>query len=187
MVKIMDKASEQDVRESDVRRFRSLLRALLRRFSLSERADTECCGMTVAQAAALEALGTRGALRLGRLGQLLGIAPSTLTRNFVRLEESGLVRRSFDAEDARAFQVELTEKGRRAFGRLEGIENGFAERVLARLSPDSRRRALDGLFQLLEAVHTETESCCSGAFDHLMEDAVTCCTSPKDEPRKTRR
>jgi DNA-binding MarR family transcriptional regulator len=180
-------AGAEIVRESDVRRFRTLLRALLRRFSVSERADTECCGMTVAQAAALEALGAQGALRLGRLGQLLGIAPSTLTRNFVRLEEGGLVRRSFDAEDARAFRVELTEKGRRAFERLEKMEDGFAERVLSRLPPDARLRALDGLFQLLEAVHAETESCCSGAYDHLMEDAVSCCASPTHETRKTRR
>lgn len=153
---------------SDVARLRSSFTALLRRFSISERADVQCCGMTVAQAATLEALGREGAMRLGRLGTLLGIAPSTLTRNLTRLEEAGLVRRSSDEEDGRAAQVELTDKGRRARLRLEAMEDEFAERVLDRLSPAAREQALDGLSALLEAVRAETESCCPGAFDHLV-------------------
>jgi DNA-binding MarR family transcriptional regulator len=152
----------------DIERFRSLLAALLRRFSVSERADVECCGMTVAQAATLEALGREGALRLGQLGTLLGIAPSTLTRNLARLEGSGLVRRLADSSDGRAARVELTEKGRRAWSRIERLEDAFAARVLDRLSPVARERALDGLEAILGAVRAETESCCPGAFDHLV-------------------
>ncbi len=154
---------------SDVERLRSSFTALLRRFSVSERADVQCCGMTVAQAATLEALEREGALRLGRLGTLLGIAPSTLTRNLMRLEQSGLVRRGSDQSDGRAAQVELTEKGRRARLRLEQMEDEFARRVLERLSPAARQQAMDGLAALLEAVRAETESCCPGAFDHLVE------------------
>jgi DNA-binding MarR family transcriptional regulator len=152
----------------DIERFRSLLAALLRRFSISERADVQCCGMTVAQAATLEALGREGALRLGQLGTLLGIAPSTLTRNLSRLESSGLVRRLSEPSDGRAARVELTEKGRRAWMRIERLEDAFASRVLDRLSPVARERALDGLEAILGAVRAETESCCPGAFDHLV-------------------
>lgn len=162
-------ASDSSVLASDVERLRSSFTALLRRFSISERADVHCCGMTVAQAATLEALGREGALRLGRLGKLLGISPSTLTRNLARLEQSGLVRRSSDTEDGRAAQVELTEKGRRTRQRLETMEDEFARRVLERLSPASRSRALEGLSALLDAVRAETETCCPGAFDHLVE------------------
>ena len=125
--------------------------------------------MTVAQAATLEALGREGTMRLGRLGKLLGIAPSTLTRNFTRLEEAGLVRRTSDEEDGRAARVELTDKGRRARLRLEAMEDEFAQRVLDRLSPAAREEALDGLAALLDAVRAETESCCPGAFDHLVD------------------
>jgi len=129
----------------------------------------QCCGMTVAQAATLEALDREGTMRLGRLGKLLGIAPSTLTRNLARLEEAGLVRRTSDDEDARAAQVELTEKGRRTRLRLEVMEDEFAGRVLGRLSPAAREQALDGLAALLDAVRAETETCCPGAFDHLVD------------------
>lgn len=133
--------------------------------------------MTVAQAATLEALSREGASRLGRLGQLLGIAPSTLTRNLVRIEESGLVRRITDDADGRVVQVELTDKGRRTVTRLEQMEDAFAERILERLEPEAQARALDGLTALLDAVRLETESCCSGAFDHLLEGAASCCVS----------
>jgi len=162
-------STDTEAQASDVARLRSSFTALLRRFSISERADVQCCGMTVAQAATLEALGREGTMRLGRLGKLLGIAPSTLTRNLTRLEEAGLVRRTSDEEDGRAAQVELTDKGSRARLRLEAIEDEFAQRVLDRLSPAARGAALDGLAALLEAVRAETETCCPGAFDHLVD------------------
>ena len=165
----MRTATDTEVLTPDVARLRSSFTALLRRFSISERTDVQCCGMTVAQAATLEALGREGALRLGRLGKLLGIAPSTLTRNLTRLEQAALVRRTSDDEDRRAAQVELTDKGRRIRLRLEAMEDEFARRVLDRLSPAVREQALDGLAALLDAVRAETESCCPGAFDHLVD------------------
>jgi DNA-binding MarR family transcriptional regulator len=65
--------------------------------------------------------------------------------------------------------VELTEKGRRALLQIEEMEDEFARRVLARLNPDARARALEGISALLDAVRAETESCCPGAFDHLVQ------------------
>src|SRR5262245_35776693 len=88
--------------QKDARRLAGSIRALVRRFSISERSDVACCGMTVAQAATLETLLREGPLRRGDLGRRLGIAPSTLTRNLVRLEKRGLVARTEDSEDGRA-------------------------------------------------------------------------------------
>ena len=73
------------------RRLLRSVRALVRRFAVSERADVACCGMTVAQAATLETLLAEPRLRLGDLGRRLGISASTLSRNLARLEETGLV------------------------------------------------------------------------------------------------
>src|SRR4029453_9068015 len=94
-------------------RLRAAIRGLVRRFGISERADVSCCGVTVAQAAALEALSGQGPMRLKELGQRLGIAPSTRPRNIERLLEAGLVVRQSDARDARASRVRLTTAGRR--------------------------------------------------------------------------
>jgi DNA-binding MarR family transcriptional regulator len=166
---------EDAVGPADVRRLRMGFKALVRRFSVSERADVLCCGVTVAQAAVLDAL-AGGGLRLGALGRRLGVAPSTLTRNLTRLLETGLVKRSEDRDDRRSAHVELTREGRRAAERMESVEDGFARAILERLPPRRRRRALAGLADLLAAVRAETEACCPGAYDHLVEDAIGCCS-----------
>src|SRR5512134_3164927 len=126
----------------DAARLRSAVRALVRRFGVAERADVACCGVTVAQAAALEALGAEGPLRLGDLGRRLGIAPSTLTRNLARLEASGLVERQADPEDGRSFRVGLTRPGQGAADAVESREEEFARQVLARIPADRRQAVL---------------------------------------------
>ena len=162
---------------AETTRLRAHLRALVRRFSVAERADVECCGMTVAQAAAVEAL-RGGALRLGELGRRLGVTPSTLTRNVRRLEEVGLVERGSDSQDGRAARVQLTREGESTAARLEEIEERFAASVLGRLPAARRAQALDAFGELLEAVRVETEACCAGAYDHLLEGAKSCCVTP---------
>ena len=154
-------------------RLRSAVRALVRRFSVAERADVSCCGLTVAQAAALEAL-AEGPTRLSDLGRRLGIAPSTLTRNLARLEASGLVEREEDAEDGRSFRVRLSRAGRRAAAGVEAQEEAFARQVLERIPPERRAAVVDSLAELLAAVRAATEGCCPGAFDHLVGEGKPC-------------
>jgi DNA-binding MarR family transcriptional regulator len=149
--------------------FRNLVGALVRRFSLAVRADVDCCGLTVAQAATLEALRTRP-MRLGALAQCLGITPSTLTRNLARLESERLVMREADPEDARAARVKLTVAGERAADRVEEQELEFARGILGRLGTDRGHEVLAALSELLGAVREATEECCPGAFEFLMED-----------------
>jgi len=161
---------------TEATRLRAHLRALVRRFSVAERADVECCGMTVAQAAAVEAL-RGGPLRFGELGRRLGVAPSTLTRNVRRLEEVGLVARENDSQDGRASRVQLTTQGEGTAARLEEIEERFAAAVLSRLPEARRAQALDSFGELLEAVRAETEACCAGAYDHLLDGAQSCCVT----------
>jgi DNA-binding MarR family transcriptional regulator len=147
---------------------RDAIRALVRRFGVSERADVACCGVTVAQAAALEALGAEGPMRLGDLGRRLGIAPSTLSRNLARLEASGFVRRQADPGDGRSARVGLTAEGRRAARTVAVQEEDFARQVLDRIPEARRAFVVESLQDLLAAVRAATEDCCPGAFDHLM-------------------
>jgi DNA-binding MarR family transcriptional regulator len=154
----------------EARRLRAAVRALVRRFSIGERADVSCCGMTVAQAATLELLTLTGPSRLGELGRRLGISASTLSRNLSRLEERGLVETFPDPADRRASLARLTAAGRKAASSVERQEVRFAESVLEQLPASRRREVTESLDTLLGAVRTATESCCPGAFDHLMED-----------------
>jgi DNA-binding MarR family transcriptional regulator len=148
---------------------RTLVAAIVRRFSLAERADVECCGLTVAQAATLEAL-LPGPTRLAALAQSLGIKPSTLTRNLVRLEAERLIAREADPDDARAARIRLTAAGERAARRVEDQELQFANGILERLGSGRRRHeVLAALSELLVSVREATEQCCPGAFDFLWE------------------
>ena len=164
-----DGKDEEDGKDHP-RRLLDGIQLLVRRFAISERADVGCCGLTVAQAATLDALRSEGPQRLSVLGRRLGIAPSTLTRNLDRLEATGLLAREPDPDDARAARARLTPAGREAAAQVEAREEAFARSVLERLPADRRRAALQGLFDLLVAVREATEGCCPGAFDHLMTD-----------------
>jgi len=171
----MDMNEIVDLQDSQAHRLREAIRALVRRFSLAERADMSCCGMTVAQAATLEAL-TDGGLRLSDLGKRLGIAPSTLTRNLARLEERSLIRKERDPIDGRAQRVALTNAGFVAAGEVRRQEEVFARSVLNRLPQGSTADALTALENLLNAVRSASEACCPGAYDHLVSSAQTSST-----------
>lgn len=157
-------------RASEARRLMESVQAIARRFALSERSDVACCGITVSQAATLDALRVSGPIRQGELGRRLGITPSTLTRNLTRLLDAGLVERLADPEDARASRIRLSRAGTRAVEEVRRQEQVFAQDVLERLPADRRDAIVDGLRDLLEAVRGATETCCPGAFDHLMTD-----------------
>lgn len=155
------------------------VRALVRRFGLAERADVSCCGMTVAQAATLEALfHSSDGLRPGELGRRLGIAPSTMTRNLSRLIDRGFVVTNRDPADGRSSTVTLTPAGELAAVAVRQQESAFFELVLEQLPEDRTEDIVDALELLWAAVRNATERCCPGAFDHLMDDSVVCERSP---------
>jgi DNA-binding MarR family transcriptional regulator len=166
--------------DTQAQQLREAIRALVRRFSLAERADIGCCGMTVAQAATLDAL-SGGGLRLSDLGTRLGIAPSTLTRNLARLEERNLIRKESDPVDGRAQRVVLTGVGIDAAAEVRHQEELFARSVLDRLPQGSTVDALVMLENLLNAVRGATEECCPGAYDHLFSSAQCCDTGGTHE------
>jgi DNA-binding MarR family transcriptional regulator len=85
--------------------------------------------LTIPQYKLLEALTGREAPRIGELAASIEVAPPTATRMLAGLEREGLIVRRAVAEDRRAVEVELTERGRRA-----------RRRARARL--ESRRRRL---------------------------------------------
>ena len=164
--------------DTQAQQLREAIRALVRRFSLAERADISCCGMTVAQAATLDALSaSAGGLRMSDLGKRLGIAPSTLTRNLTRLEERNLIRKKPDPIDGRAQRVVLTDAGFDAAAEVRRQQEAFARSVLDRLPRGSTVDALAVLDNLLIAVRSATEECCPGAYDHLFSSSARYCAT----------
>lgn len=143
------------------------LRALVRTQQISERANVSCCGMTVAQAATLQVLDLDGPMRLGDLGRRLGIAPSTLSRNVERIEARGWVERVPDPDDGRAFRLRLTGEGRERAREIERQNETSMRDLLAGLPEDRRRRVLDGLLDLLQAIDRVAGPCCPDQFEPI--------------------
>jgi len=164
----MKQASARTVPDDALLLLRAL-RALIRSQQISERADTSCCGMTVAGAAVIQVLYLEGPLRLGALSRRLGIAPSTLTRNVERIEERGLVERVPDPDDGRALRMRLTTSGRRAAREFETQNERFAELLLQGLPAARRRRAVEGLMDLLCGIDRIAGAACPAQFKPVRE------------------
>ena len=69
--------------------------------------------VTPQQADALELIEARGVVSTSVLAQLLGIDPSTASRNLAGLQRAGLIARKRDADDGRPTDVRRTPKGKR--------------------------------------------------------------------------
>ena len=84
---------------------------------------------------ALFVLRCNGALRLSDLAARMELDASTASRHVRALEQLGLIRRSHDPDDGRAFRVELTEQGieqwetsaRRRMELLSAAMDGWSE------------------------------------------------------------
>jgi DNA-binding MarR family transcriptional regulator len=63
---------------------------------------------------ALASVAKQGPLRLAELAQLEGISPPGATRVVAELESRGLVARSIDPDDGRAFRIQVTPAGNEA-------------------------------------------------------------------------
>lgn len=108
-------------------------------------------GVTVTQLSALVSVERQGAIRLGELAAVEGIAPSTLSRIVAALENDGLVRRETDATDRRAYSLMLTDKGRELLASVRAEGTLLLARRYERLSPEDRETlvaALPALEQL---------------------------------------
>ena len=113
-------------------------------------------GVTRAQWKVLFKLTRKPGLRQVELADLLDLEPITLCRIVDRLEEAGLVERSRDPEDRRAWKLHVTAKAQplieklhavgaelvdQAFGGLDPKEIEIARKVLAQARENAGRCA----------------------------------------------
>ena len=83
-----------------------------------------------AGAALLYILHAKGACRVTRLAELLGVDAPAVTRKVQQLEREGLVARQADAEDRRATRIELTEAGRESLESVLKARRAWFDRLL---------------------------------------------------------
>jgi DNA-binding MarR family transcriptional regulator len=110
--------------------------------------------LTPQQAEALQLIADHGVVSTSALALLLGIDPSTASRNLAGLERAGFIVRRRGADDARQTDVRLTARGRRSAETVGAEWAAGCGALFERLPRAERQRVADALHllaRLLEA------------------------------------
>ncbi len=137
---------------ADQDRFARALLAVARGLGRIARERARTGDVTPQQAETLQLIAERGALSTSTLATLLGIDPSTASRNLSGLERSGLIARQKGSDDGRQTDVRLTPRGRRAAQSVgTGATSAFAS-LLDRVPRADRARVMDALEILVKVL-----------------------------------
>ncbi len=101
--------------------------------------------VTPQQAEALHLIAERGVVSTSALALLLGIDPSTASRNLAGLERSGYIVRRRGADDGRQTDVRLTQRGKRTAEAVCTEWTAAYASLLDRLPRTERQRVADAL------------------------------------------
>jgi DNA-binding MarR family transcriptional regulator len=114
--------------------------------------------VTPQQAEALQLVAERGAMSTSALALMLGIDPSTASRNLGGLERGGYIVRRRGADDGRQTDVRLTPRGRRT---AEAVTAEWAAACAALLEPlprHERQRCVDAIEVLARLLEGEVST-----------------------------
>jgi DNA-binding MarR family transcriptional regulator len=137
---------------ADQDRFARALLAVARGLGRIARERARAGDVTPQQAETLQLVAERGALSTSTLAALLGIDPSTASRNLTGLEKAGLIARQKGSDDGRQTDVRLTPRGRRAAQSVgSGATSAFAS-LLDRVPRSDRARVVDALEVLVKVL-----------------------------------
>jgi DNA-binding MarR family transcriptional regulator len=130
---------------ADHERFVRAVHVLARGLGRLGRERARAGEVTPQQAETLVLIAERGALSTSSLAGLLGIDPSTASRNLTGLERAGMISRRKGTDDARQTDVRLTPRGRRTADAVatESLQ-AFAS-LMDRLPRAERQRVTDAL------------------------------------------
>jgi DNA-binding MarR family transcriptional regulator len=115
-----------------------------------ERARAE--DVTPQQAETLQLIADRGAVSTSALATLLGIDPSTASRNLAGLQKAGLVSRKKATDDGRQTDVRLTPKGKRAAEAATQSSAQALSTVLEKISRGDRQKVVEAIDALAKAI-----------------------------------
>jgi DNA-binding MarR family transcriptional regulator len=107
---------------------------------------------TPQQAEALHLVAERNVLSTSEFAQLLGIDPSTASRNLAGLERAGYIVRRRGTEDARQTDVRLTARGKRVAEAVSSEWTTACALLLERLPRAERQRLADAVDTLARAL-----------------------------------
>lgn len=137
---------------ADQDRFVRALLAVARGLGRIARERARAGDITPQQAETLQLIAERGALSTSTLATLLGIDPSTASRNLSGLERAGFIARQKGSDDGRQTDVRLTPRGRRAAQAVSGGAAAAFASLLDRVPRGERARLVDALEILVKVL-----------------------------------
>ena len=111
--------------------------------------------ITPQQAEALQLIADRTVVSTSALASLLGIDPSTASRNLAGLERGGYIHRRRGADDGRQTDVRLTPRGKRIAESVSAEWSSACVTLLERVPRAERQRVADALDVLARALESD--------------------------------
>lgn len=146
---------QPDALQADSLALHEALADLVRAYQFRDR-DRICChDISVTQCYALEALKRDGPMRLNDLAARLFLDKSTSSRVLGALVRKGYAERLVDLTDGRAISVRITAKGRGLYSRIHGDLVQQQVQMIADLTPEARRAAIDVISRLARAAESK--------------------------------
>ena len=121
--------------------------------------------VTPQQAETLQLIADKGAVSTSALAALLGIDPSTASRNLAGLQKAGLVTRKRGTVDGRQTDVRLTPKGKRAAEAANASSAQALSTVLEKITRGERQKVVEALDALAKAIDSSSANRRGGAPD----------------------
>jgi DNA-binding MarR family transcriptional regulator len=137
---------------ADHDRFVRAAQAVARGLARVGRERARAGDVTPQQADTLQIIAERGAVSTSSLATILGIDPSTASRNLAGLERAGLIVRKKGADDGRQTDVRLTPRGKRHADSLASDARASFGELLDRITRLDRARVTEALEVLARAL-----------------------------------
>ena len=139
---------------ADQDRFARAVQVVARGLGRISRERARAGEVTPQQAETLQLIAERGALSTSSLALMLGIDPSTASRNLSGLERAGFITRKKGTDDGRQTDVRLTPRGKRTADAVtEDSTLAFAS-LMERLPRGERPKVMEVLDILSRVLNT---------------------------------
>ncbi len=133
---------------ADQERFARAVQSIARGLAKVGRERARVGDVTPQQAETLQIISERGAVSTSSLATLLGIDPSTASRNLSGLERGGYVVRKKGSDDGRQTDVRLTPRGKRIADSMSSETSQAYTQLLERVSKAERGRIIEAFEQV---------------------------------------
>lgn len=132
----------------ELHEFKQAIRGLEREFFLKLKQETERCGVTLSQRHIITEIGERRETSIVELSSVLGLDPSTLSRNINNMVNLGLVNRYISPKDRRYVSLTLTEKGQAVYDTINTIYNDLYKKIFEFIPEEKQGQVIEsfGLF-----------------------------------------